>query len=209
MVSPAKHAKRGEEENPRTMHETSLGGTLRDYLSGEEIEETTYEEFRQALARLLVEEKGYPRDRLRAKAELAYQVDGESFSRLVDLVACDPEDRPALLVVFSAGDVGSYERETVAAARLFPGGPVPLALVTDTMQASLLDTATGQTLATGMAAVPAWDELLARTRDVPRNPLTPLQRDRLTRIFHAYCGFLFGACCSESCTLPPAPRKKG
>jgi hypothetical protein len=189
------------------MHETSLGGTLRDYLSGEEIEETTYEEFRQALARLLVEERGYPRERLRAKVELPYTVDGEAFSRSVDLVAYDPEDRPVLLVIFSAGDVGSYERETVAAAKLFPGGPVPLALVTDTMEAALLDTASGEVLARGMGAAPAWSELLARTREAARTPLTSGQRERLTRIFHTYCGFLFGTCCSESCTLPPKPRK--
>lgn len=189
------------------MHETSLGGTLRDYLSGEEIEETTYEEFRQALARLLVEERGYPRERLRAKVELPYEVDGERYSRNVDLVAYDREDRPALLVLFSAGAVGSYERETVAAARLFPGGPVPLALVTDTLQAELLDTAMGAVLAQGMGAVPAWDDLLARTRDAQRTPLTAQQRERLTRIFHIYCGFLFGTCCSESCSLPPKPRK--
>ncbi|WP_415519718.1 MAG: type I restriction enzyme HsdR N-terminal domain-containing protein [Desulfovibrio aminophilus] len=188
------------------MHETSLGGTLRDYLTGEEIEETTYEEFRQALARLLVEERGYPRDRLRAKVELPYEVDGEAYSRRVDLVAYDPEDRPALLVFFSSGDVGSYERETVVAARLFPGGPVPLALVTDTMQAQLLDTVSGEVLASGMASVPTWDDLLGRTRDVVRVPPTTTQRAKLTRIFHTYCGFLFGACCSESCSLPPKRR---
>lgn len=54
------------------MHETSLGSVLRDYLTGESIDETTYEEFRQALARLLVEEKGYPRERLRPKVPLNY-----------------------------------------------------------------------------------------------------------------------------------------
>lgn len=188
------------------MHETSLGGTLRDYLSGEEIEETTYEEFRQALARLLVEEKGYPRDRLRAKVDIPYEIDGESFARKVDLVADDPEGRPALLVFFSSGDVGSYERETAVAARLFPGGPVPLAVVTDTLEASLLDGDSGAVLATSMAAIPDWEQLLRLTRDRERKPLTPEQRTKLTRIFHAYCGFLFGTCCSESCALPE--RKK-
>lgn len=46
------------------MHETSLGETLRDYLTGESIEATTYEDLRQALARLLVEGLGYPAERV-------------------------------------------------------------------------------------------------------------------------------------------------
>jgi len=188
------------------MHETSLGSVLRDYLTGESIDETTYEEFRQALARLLVEEKGYPRERLRPKVPLNYAIDGEEYSRCIDLVASDEAGRPILLVIFCAGAVGSFERETACAAKLFPGGPVPLALATDTREASLIDGKSGEVLATGMRAVPAWEELVARTRDAQRIPPTAEQRAKLTRIFHTYSGFLFGTCCSESCTLPPKRR---
>ncbi|MDY7001579.1 MAG: type I restriction endonuclease subunit R, partial [Thermodesulfobacteriota bacterium] len=49
------------------MHETSFNRTIRDYLTGEDLDETTYEEFRQALAKMLVEERGYPKDRLKSK----------------------------------------------------------------------------------------------------------------------------------------------
>lgn len=179
------------------MHETSLGHTIRDYLTGQEIEETTYEEFRQALARFLVEERGYPADRLTPKEPLPYQVDGQAQSRTMDLVVRDPAGRPVLLVIFCAGEIGTYERECVSAARLFPGGPVPLALATDSREASLLDTRTGACLARGMAAVPWWDDLLARTAAADRTPLTPERRAKEERIFHTYCGFLFGTCCSE------------
>ena len=59
-----------------TMHEESLGNVIRDYLTGEELVETSYEEFRQALARMLVEEKGYPKDRLTPKVGVCFPVDG-------------------------------------------------------------------------------------------------------------------------------------
>ncbi len=179
------------------MHECSLGHTIRDYLSGQDIDETTYECFRQALARLLVEERGYPADRVRAKVELPYEVDGERSSRTMDLVVYDREDRPILVIIFCAGEIGTYERECVSAARLFPGGPVPLALATDSREASLLDSRTGDCLRRGMAAVPFWSDLLALTKDVARTPLTPERRAKETRIFHTYCGFLFGTCCQE------------
>ncbi|ADU62315.1 MAG: type I restriction enzyme HsdR N-terminal domain-containing protein [Pseudodesulfovibrio sp.] len=190
------------------MHETSLGGTLRDYLSGEEIDETTFEEFRQALARLLVEEQGYPRERIRAKVKLTYCIDGEEYERPLDFVVYDEKDRPIFVVLFCAGNVGSFERETVCAARLVEGGPVPYALVTDTMNASLMDVRTGEVAATGMHAVPNWDALLEMVRKADVKPLTEEQRERQTRVFHTYCGFLFGTCCSETCSLPPKDKGK-
>jgi hypothetical protein len=185
------------------MHETSLGGTLRDYLTGEEIDETTFEEFRQALVRLLVEEKGYPREQIRAKVRLTYCIDGEEFERPLDFVVYDEKGRPIFVVIFCAGNVGSFERETVCAGRLIEGGPVAYALVTDTMNASLMDVRTGEVAATGMNAVPDWDSLLDMVRKADPQPLTAEQRQRQTRVFHTYCGFLFGTCCSESCSLPP------
>ncbi|MGE4293161.1 MAG: type I restriction enzyme HsdR N-terminal domain-containing protein [Desulfovibrio sp.] len=188
------------------MHEVSLGNTLRDYLTGEEIKETTYEEFRQALARLLVEELGYPRDRLRAKVEFSYEIDGERYSRSLDLVAYDQEDRPLLVMVFCSGCVGSFVRETAVAARLIAGGPAPLALATDTRDAALIDPASGDVLEQGMRAVPRWEELLRRASETDRTPLDAEQRAKLERIFHAYNGFLLDSCCTSECC---GPFKKG
>jgi len=188
------------------MHETSLGGTLRDYLSGEEIDETTFEEFRQLLARLLVEEKGYPKERLKAKVVLKYCVEDEEFERVVDFVLYDEQGVPVFLVMFCAGDVATFERETVCAARLIDGGPVPFALVTDTMDATLLDVRTGEDVARGMNAVPDFDRLEQMIAEAEVRPLTAEQREKQTRVFHAYCGFVCGDHCE--CSLPPMPQKK-
>jgi len=189
------------------MHETSLGGTLRDYLTGEEIDETTFEEFRQALAKLLVEEKGYPKERIKAKVKLTYCVDGEDFERPLDYVVYDEANKPIFVVLFCSGEVGTYERETVCAGRLIEGGPVAYALVTDTMNASLMDVGTGDVVAHSMNALPDWEDLLNMVKEADVKPLTAEQREKQTRVFHTYCGFLYGTCCSESCTLPPKLKK--
>lgn len=191
------------------MHEVSLGGMLTDYLTGQPTEETTYEEFRQALAKFLVEEKGFPIHRLKAKVPLVFQIDGADTGRHIDLVAYDESGRPLMLVIFCAGDVGSFERETVSCARLFPGGPVPVAIATDSIGASILDTATGAPLgekwgrATGVRAIPTWDEVRAIDAATPRISLPEERRRKEERILHAYNGFLYGTCCSESCRVPP------
>jgi hypothetical protein len=190
------------------MHEVSLGGMLTDYLTGESIPETTYEEFRQALARMLVEEKGFPRASLKAKVPLVFQIDGQDTGRNIDLVAYDEAGRALLLVIFCAGDVGSFERETVSCARLFPGGPVPVAIATDSIGASILDTATGDCTATGARAIPTWAEVRAIDAATERIPLSEERRRKEERILHAYNGFLYGTCCSESCRVPPRGAAK-
>jgi hypothetical protein len=108
-----------------------------------------------------------------------------------------------MLVIFCAGDVGSFERETVSCARLFPGGPVPVAIATDSIGASILDSATGECTATGVRAIPAWEQLRALDAATPRIPLPQERRRKEERILHAYNGFLYGTCCSESCRVPP------
>ncbi len=185
------------------MHEVSLGGMLTDYLTGQTIEETTYEEFRQALAKFLVEEKGYPKRGLKAKVPLIFKIDGQDTGRHIDLVAQDDAGSPIVLVIFCAGDVGSFERETVSCARLFPGGPVPIAIATDSIGASILDTASGDCVATGVRAIPTWEEALAKSAKTVRIPLPDERRRKEERILHAYSGFLYGTCCSESCRIPP------
>ena len=75
------------------MHEESLGNVIRDYLTGEELVETSYEEFRQALARLLVEEKGYPKARLSPKVGVCFPVDGKDYTRMGTSI------RPTLVIL--------------------------------------------------------------------------------------------------------------
>lgn len=177
------------------MHETSLGQTIRDYLTGDEVENTSYEDFRQALARLLVEEMGYPRDRLRPKVGVAFPLDGQDYCRVADLVAYAADGRPLLLILFGAGQPGSFDRELLAAARLLPGGPAPLAAATNTEDAVLHATADGRRLGTGMAAIPRWERLAELAAAHPAAPLPAERLERERRILFTYSEFLATACC--------------
>lgn len=186
------------------MHEESLGSVIRDYLTGEELPETSYEEFRQALARMLVEERGYPKAALAAKVGVCFPVDGREYTRMVDLVASGPDGEPLLLVVFCSGEPGSYVRETVAAARLHRP-PVPLALATDTKTAQLVSCATGEVLATGMRAVPRYEDLPGLARAHPLPAFGPDRIERERRILYAYSEMLADGCCPGACR-PKAAR---
>jgi len=186
------------------MHEESLGTVIRDYLTGEELEETSYEEFRQALARLLVEERGFPRERLVPKYGICFPVDGRDYTRMVDLAATGDSGETLLLVLFCSGEPGSYLREALAAARLNQP-PAPLVLVTDTREAQLAATATGDILASGMRGIPRWDELPGLAQAHPAGPMAPERLERERRILYAYSEMLSGGCCQGACR--PKARK--
>ena len=182
------------------MHEVSLGGTLADYLTGEARERTTYEDLRQALARFLVEEKGWPRESLRPRYAVRYEVDGEIFEREADLALCDAEGIALLLVVFCPGQPHTYAREVVAMGRLAEPRPAPLVLVTALHTAELLAVRDGAVLAEGLAALPAPAGLEALAAEHPVSACSPEARRKESRILHAYTGFL-KTCCGETCTL--------
>ncbi|WP_243360017.1 type I restriction enzyme HsdR N-terminal domain-containing protein [Fundidesulfovibrio terrae] len=186
------------------MHEESLGTVIRDYLTGEELEETSYEVYRQALARLFVEERGYPRDRVMSKIGIRFPVDGTEYTRMVDLAVLGPGGEILMLVVFCSGEPGSYLRESLAAARLHDP-PVPLVLATDTKSAALAASASGEVLGTGLRAIPHCDDLAALAEAHPARPLTPDQAERERRILYAYSEMLSGGCCQGACR----PKARG
>ena len=182
------------------MHETSLGETLRDYLTGESIEATTYEDLRQALARLLVEGLGYPSGRVVPRLGVRFPVDDGEYCRTVDLTVTAPDGSPLMLVFFCPGQVNTFARESLAAARLMTGGPAPLVAVSDLRDAALYAVADGTQLASGMRALPRHADIdhLAAAHPVP--PMDDARRAAEQRILYAYSEFL-KRCCDESVCL--------
>ncbi len=182
------------------MHEVSLGGTLADHLTGEARDRTTYEDLRQALARFLVEEKGFARSRLTPRLPVAYEIDDQTLEREVDLAVFDTAGRLLLFVLFCPGQPHTYAREALALARLARPDPAPLIAVTDTHSAELLAVCDGAVLLQGLDALPDPDALETLAAAHPAAPPTAEARNRESRILHAYTGFL-KTCCGETCAL--------
>ncbi len=183
------------------MHDVSLGQTIRDYLTGEELDQTTYEDLRQAMAQLLVEEKGYPREQLRPRISVCFPIDGKTYSRIVDLAAFDASGKPLLLLLFCPGVVSTYQREALAAARLFPESPAPLIVVTDSKDAMLLAVSTGNCMGEGMQAIPTWEQLPAKAAEAGDPVLPPAREEAERRILYAYSESLYDCCGGAACAI--------
>jgi len=120
---------------------------------------------------------------------------------VVDLTLRDDDGTPLCLVLFCPGAPGTYARESVAAARLFPGGPAPLVAVTDTRDALLVAAVDGAVLGEGMRALPKREDLRRLAAEHPCPPLTPERAAGERRILGAYTAFLKRCCGEDVCLL--------
>jgi len=183
------------------MHEISLGYTIQDYLSGQDIEATTYEDLRQAIVQMVVERKAYPKENIRSKIKIEFDIEERKFSRSIDLVVYSPTGEPLLVILFCAGEVETFVRETVAAARLLPDKPAKLALVTDTNQALLIRVFDAEVLEKNpYQAIPDWSRLKEIAGKVGQYELTDRKKQIEERILYAFSE-LSCSCRDTSCFL--------
>lgn len=183
------------------MHEVSLNRTIKDYITGQEIEDTTYEDLRQALAKTLVEDKKYPKTAIHPKYILDLVVHGQKEEAIIDLAVFSPDEQPLLALFFCPGAVGTFVRQSLAAARIHQPQPFALVAITDSQEIQVLATAKGELLGTGFHALPLWTNLETLAAQYPVASLDPERLEKEQRILMAYAS-LGGPCCLGSC--PPA-----
>lgn len=171
-------------------------GTLRDFLTGRELDDTLDERYRQKIARYLVAEKGYAPTEIepRRPVELAA---GERRARITLDFLVRLEGRAAMIVRFGPGSLVSRERPTLALARIVADRPVPIAVVTNGETAEVLEVSSGRVVGEGLAAIPERGRLAAILAGHAAEPLTAARREMERRI--AYCYEVEGACpCDET-----------
>ena len=183
------------------MHEISLGYTIKDYLTGEDIEATTYEDLRQAIVKMLVERKGYPKNNIKTKVEIKFDIDNKPYVTKVDIVVYDDDKKPLVVILFCAGEVETYVSECVSAARLLPDGPAKLGIVTDTKRAILVRVVDKEILQQkDYYAIPDWDTLIKICEKTPKFRMTPekkrLEERKLYALSELKC-----VCRDDTCKL--------
>ena len=159
--------------------------TIVDYITGASVCNVGAELNRQQVERYLLEEKGYLREDIIVDAPIQMEIGGEVYRSKVDLVI-QIEGRPLVAFKCAAGSIGSREREAISAARLFATAPMPLAVVSDGADATVLETTRGKSVGKGLAAIPDRDQAirLSRSEPLPAIPPDRIARERL--VFRSY-----------------------
>ncbi len=180
------------------MHEVSSNYFMTDFITGSEVEVTTYEDLRQQIARIMVEEKGYPREMITVKLPLSIAREGNRIEYTIDYVVY-VDEKPALLVAFCAGAVLTYTRQYQAAAMLVPPTPPPFFFVTDTKEGILGRTSDGKRLGEEFNSLPPYEHLKKMVAHTPTPEVDEKTRKQAENIVHAFFAFSAGECCSDSC----------
>ena len=176
-------------------------GTLKDYLTGEELPDTDDERCRQKLSRWLVEEKGYATEELEPRRVIETVFNNQYVSSLIELTI-RLEGRCLLIIRYGPGSLVTRERPAIAAARILePDYRIPLAVVTNCREAELLDTLTREVLETGLDAVPDRQQAVEMLSEVEFVPFSDHERrEREERILNA---FDVEVCCRNgTCVIP-------
>ena len=162
-------------------------GTLRDYLSNEELTDTDDERIRQDLSRLMVEEKGYDPEQLQPRRKIETFFAGGFVVSMIELIVTIA-DRQYMIIRYGPGSLVSRERAAIAAARVINHDYcLPLAVVTNGRDAELLDTRTGKILGYGLDSIPDRKTLLKMAENLVFHPPPEAKRrEQELRILNAF-----------------------
>jgi hypothetical protein len=97
-------------------HHLVLGETI-DFITGETIQDTHDERYRQKIARFLVEQKGYLKTDIRAGKAIRLSIDGNIAVIRIDFVVT-VDDKKLMIIRYGPGSLVTRERPSIAAARL-------------------------------------------------------------------------------------------
>ncbi len=180
-------------------------GRLTDRITGETLDDTLDERYRQRIADLLIDRLGFRPEEIRPRVEVPLQAgERRAVVRLDFLVVLG--GRPAMVIRFGPGSIVSRERPALSFSRLVAPVQVPVAVATNGEDAVILDGVSGTRIGRGLEAIPSRADLVRLLEASPPRPVTPERAEREARI--AYCYEVDDACpCDETiCRLDPAPR---
>ena len=160
-------------------------GELRDFVTGKTLPDTHDERYRQKLARFLVEQRGFARTELKPRRFIRLDIDGRQEPAVVDL-AVEIDGRCGMIIKYGPGSLVTRHRPALAASRLLMPYQVPWVVVTNGEDADVLDGASGDVLGSGLAAIPARDEVARRLAAMALEPISEKRRRGEARILYCY-----------------------
>lgn len=168
---------------------------LIDFITGQEVVDTTDERVRQGIERFLIEEKGYSKDDIEVDRGFDIVIDEKINRSKVDLVI-SVEGKRFMIIKCSRGSLSSWEREVLSCARIFDIYIIPFAVITDGEDAEILDAVSGKVTGYGLRGIPSRHEALEAIKRIEFKGLPEDKREKEKRVFWAFesikseeCGF--------------------
>lgn len=160
-------------------------GELGDFITGEILEDSHDERYRQKIARFLVEEKGYAKADIHSRIPMIVAA-GDRKGRLMLDFTVAVDDRTAMVIKYGPGSLVTRHRSALAISRLVAPYQIPVVVVTNGESADIIDGETGQLAASGFDQIPARKSLVQQLTRAEFSPISSTRAVMEARIVYAF-----------------------
>ncbi len=160
-------------------------GEIADFVTGETLRDTHDERYRQSIARLLVEQKGYLKKDIRPRWDLRVTA-GEKCALVKIDFSIVMNDRVYMMIRYAPGSLVTRHRPSLAASRTLTSYQIPVVAVTNGIEADIIDGTSAKVIARGLDMIPAKHELLERVRESDFIEIPKQRAEKESRIIFAF-----------------------
>lgn len=165
-------------------HHLILGKTT-DLITGETIEDTHDERYRQKIVRFLLNEKSYEKKDITPRYDLLAKAGNKMAIIKVDFIV-SLKNRICMIIKYGPGSITTRHRPAIAASRLVAKYQVPVVVVTNGEDADILEGLTSKIISTGFNAIPAKSELINISEKFTFPGIPEERAEAESRILYAY-----------------------
>jgi hypothetical protein len=160
-------------------------GELVDFITGETIKDTHDERYRQQLARLLVNDKGYQKNEIKVRRQLLVNAGDKRSVINIDFMVT-LSDRICMIIKYGPGSLVTRRRPALAISRLVAGYQVPVVVVSNGEDAEIIDGSTGKVISHGLESIPLKPEILSIAEHADFTLISEKQAVMEARIVYAF-----------------------
>ena len=160
-------------------------GELQDIITNETLKDTHDERLRQGIASLLLGPKGFSRQEITPRRPLNLRA-GEKCAVISIDFAITIDDRVCMMIKYGPGSLVTRHRPALAASRMLEDYQIPVVVVTNGIDADILDGTSGKVIARGLEAIPDRAALNELVSDQPFASILPERAEKESRIAFAF-----------------------
>lgn len=160
-------------------------GELVDFITGETIRDTHDERYKQRLARVLVNQKGFSKTEITPRRELRVSAGEKNAIVKIDF-EINVSGKIGMIVKYGPGSLVTRHRPALALSRLAAPYQVPVVVVTNGKNADILDGKTGELVGRDLQSIPSKKALIEKITPMNFNRISAEQAEIEARIVYAY-----------------------
>lgn len=160
-------------------------GELVDLISGETIEDTHDERYRQKIARLLIDRKGYLKSDIETRKKIVAQAGDKRAAIKIDF-AIRLSEKISMIIHYGPGSLVTRHRPLLAASRVLAAYQIPVAVVTNGEDAEVLEGSSAKVRSRGLESIPSKSQLMEIAAGCSFAEISPARAAMESRILYCF-----------------------